>query len=428
MNIRSLIKKTTKIRIAVLLIILGVCIVVLMDKRRTESALVSQGSDIAASIWPLLAFLPPGDFEPANSPRTQEVTLKSGLSLKAEFEFGEEMNPWPSLISLTYQADKPGDKKHRLVTINPPFVKGEPKVEFMNKSGAKEADAKLKGEINRDLQEMNSILSAKRPGLSPFDWQEMEGGFQTATAYMRYGPRLGGRELHMARFNPAGFDFQPWHEKELGIDSPKETLGIEGWAARLPLAASIINGGQYEVDRSYIGWLRRDGHYISEQRKRSWSAFFVSNPQAEAGSGAPKATIIDAEESGRSLRPETYENIMQSLMLLDAKGKIRVNNSFHLASRAAVAEDKEGWIWFIMAPGAISLHDLATVLSDLALKLARVLCLDGGFEAQIMWRESDGEDFMDIARYLVFPGETIYSPFMGRTLPSVITAIPVNFD
>ena len=427
MNIRNFIRKTQKIRIVVLLLLLAVCVAVLIDKRRVESALVSGGSDISAAVWPLLAFLPPGDLEPANRSRTQEAVLKSGLSLKAEFEFAEDNNPWPSQITLTYYADEP-DKKHRLITISPPFVNGKAKVELVDGGREKKADSKLIREISRDLQEMNSVLTDRRPILSPFGWQDLEGGFQTATVYMRYGPRLGGRELRLARFDPAGFDFKPWHELELGLSSPRDQLDITGWAERLPEAAAIINGGQYEADRSYIGWLRRDGRYISEQRKRGWSAYLVSNPQAEAGTDAPQATIIDVEEPGRELRPETYDNVMQSLMLLDAKGKIRVNNSFHLASRAAVAEDREGRIWFIMAPGAISLHDLATVLSDPSLSLMRVLCLDGGFEAQIAWRKNGGERFKDIARYLVFPGETIYSPYMGRTLPSVIAAVPADGD
>lgn len=77
-----------------------------------------------------------------------------------------------------------------------------------------------------------------------------------------------------------------------------------------------------------------------------------------------------------------------------------------------------------MAPGAISLYDLALALKDPALGLVRVLCLDGGFEAQIWWKNPDEPPQSVTAEYLVFPTETVYAPGMFRSLPSVIAAVP----
>ena len=280
------------------------------------------------------------------------------------------------------------------------------------------------GKMIADLNALRDVLAKEWPLLSKFRWQIRESGLETATAYMRYGPRLGGRELHLIRFDPAKFTFKPWHERELGLADKNEEINIDGWAKKLPSALALINGGQYHVDRSYIGWLKRDGKFISGAAKSGWSGYLVSGPSGRNSNPAtPYSTIIDMEEKGRKLKPADYENIMQSLMLRDAYGKIRVNNSFHLASRAAIGEDEEGRILFIMNPGAISLHDLAVVLGDPALNLKRALCLDGGFEAQMLWRDKDGEIFKSQAQYLVFPNETIYSPSLFRSLPSVIEAV-----
>ena len=71
-----------------------------------------------------------------------------------------------------------------------------------------------------------------------------------------------------------------------------------------------------------------------------------------------------------------------------------------------------------MNPGAISLHDLATVLKSPELGLTRALCLDGGFEAQLFVRR---HDFISLGEYLGFPNETVYIPGLYHTLPSVIT-------
>ena len=423
MNFRLFLKKTKKIRIGLLLTILLICLGVLIDKRRTESALVSAGSELAGAIWALTPYLPPGDQDQANVPRSLEVKLPDGSALKLDFRFEDRNSPWPSRLRLIYYPDEPAHADHKNLEIIPPGENKEAEITLIKASDQTEAGGKILRQTVDALQPFNEHLSKNWPKLSDFSWKDEEAGLQMATAYMRYGPRLGGRELRLVRFDPDFFDFKPWHEQEFAPLTEREQMDISGWAEKLPFLPALINGGQYQVDRSYIGWLRRDGSFISAKAHRNWSGYFVSRPTREASKNLPSATIVDLEEKGRKLNPKDFENIMQSLMLRDAGGNIRVNNSFHLASRAAIGEDESGRILFIMNPGAISLHDLALVLGDPALNLKRVLCLDGGFEAQIL-RRSGEETFMDKAQYLVFPNETIYSPHMFRTLPSIIGAVP----
>jgi uncharacterized protein YigE (DUF2233 family) len=244
-----------------------------------------------------------------------------------------------------------------------------------------------------------------------------------AVLKLRYGLRMGSRELYIMRLDPAKFSFKPWHEKEFGIQEELDGLDIAAWADTLPQARLLINGGQYYQDRSYIGLLSRDGAWLSSKKHRTWKGFLLSDPNDSAPAGSPAATVLDQARNQASIAPEFYQNVMQTLMLLDDSGKIRVNNSFHLASRAAIAQGEDGFIYFIMTSGAISLHDLAVVLKDPALKLRRVLCLDGGFEAQIFWRRPDGSQTMVKAEYLVFPTETFHWN-MYRSLPSVIAVLP----
>jgi len=416
-------KKPNPWRLMILITILAVCGVKLHQKMQIEAALVDDGGDLKAAVWRLGAFLPPGDQDSANAARRFQATLPDGLTLAAELEFAEPLMPWPTRLLLTARPDQPGHPDHLVLEMGPPFNETG---KVVGAGGSIPATAEQLKQAAERLTALADDLSARWPLLEKFDWRTLEPGLETATAYLRYGPRLGPRRLHLARLDPDKFTLKPWHETDFQIDGLKDGRNIDGWSRLLPQAALLINGGQYEPDRSYIGLLRRDGHWLASKRHSSWQGFVVSEPGPEAPPNAPRAAVLDLELNEPPLAPEHYLNVMQSLMLLDSRGRVRVKNSYYLASRAAIGQDDQGRLWAIMAPGAISLRDLALALKDPALGLVRVLCLDGGFEAQIWWPDPAGPPHSVTAEYLVFPTETVYAPQMFRSLPSVIAAVPAG--
>lgn len=399
----------------ILITILAVCAVKLHQKIQIETALVDDGGALKAAVWRLGAFLPPGDQDLANVPRKLQATLSDGVTLAADLEFAEPFLPWPTRLTLTVRLGQPQHPDHLVLVMTHPFDQtGVRVLSQAAYSPAGETQYRVAAEM---LSAIADILSAAWPRLEKFDWQRIAPGLETATAYLRYGPRLGPRQLYLARLEPDKFDFKPWHEADFQIDGFKEGVNIDGWSRLLPQATLLINGGQYELDRSYIGLLRRDGSWLASERHNSWQGFLVSEPGPDAPANAPRAAVLDLELRELPLRPEQYLNVMQSLMLLDSRGRIRVKDSYYLASRAAIGQDREGRIWAIMCPGAISLHDLALTLKDPSLDLVRVLCLDGGFEAQIWWKNNADPPLSVTAEYLVFPNETVYAPQMFRSLP-----------
>ncbi len=400
-------------RLGVLLLILAVCLVRLADKRRTEAALVADASELAQAVWELSALLPEGETDPAVTPRRFQAVLPDGRSLAVDMDFNDPFSAWPARLSLVYQADEPADRLR--LEVRPPFdrptVSGGP------------GPAMPPRDIAADLRALKQRLDILWPRLEPFDWRRTAPGCDTAEIPLRYGVRMGPRVMRVVRLDPKLYDFKPYHERDFNITDEREALNIEGWQRLLSSAVALINGGQYFTNRDYIGILRRDGQYLSGKARQSWSGYLVSGPRPGAPAGAPRAAVLDMERE-KTLNPEHFDQIMQSLMLLDDSGKIRVNNSYYLASRAGVGQDAQGRIWLIMVPGAISLHDWATVLMDPALGLTRVLCLDGGFEAQLAFKNPDGRDEVFTAEYLVFPTETVYAKGIFRSLPSVIAAEP----
>lgn len=330
-------KKPNPWRLMILITILAVCGVKLHHKMRIEAALVSDGGGLEAAVWRLGAFLPPGDQEPANVPRHFQATLPDGLSLAADMEFAEEMIPWPSRLLLTVRPGQPEHTDHLVLEMVPPF--NETGVKVLGVSGSVPAEAGQYKRAGALLTALADDLSVRWPLLEKFDWRTAEHGLETATAYLRYGPRLGPRQLYLARLEPDKFTLKPWHENDFQIDGAQDGRNIDGWSQLLPQAALLINGGQYEHDRSYIGLLRRDGDWLVSRRHRSWQGFVVSGPGPGAPPNAPRAAVLDLELNEPPLKPEQYLNVMQSLMLLDSQGRVRVNNSYYLASRAAVGQD-----------------------------------------------------------------------------------------
>jgi hypothetical protein len=75
-------------------------------------------------------------------------------------------------------------------------------------------------------------------------------------------------------------------------------------------------------------------------------------------------------------------------MVLDRLGRIRVRDTDRLASRSALARDRDGLLWLVVAPGAISLYDLALLLGRL--DLVSAVGLDGGLETQVALATPEG--------------------------------------
>jgi uncharacterized protein YigE (DUF2233 family) len=208
------------------------------------------------------------------------------------------------------------------------------------------------------LTRLNERLLEGRPRLGEITWRENAPGFEMARVRLKFGARLGPDDLFLARFDPAKYAFQPYHESEFPESNP---TALSGWAERFPEAAALINGGQYYPNRSPMGTLTRNGLELSETTHPQWKGFLASQPAEAAPPGAPLATIIDTQPSGR-LRPEGYRDVIQSFMLLDQYGLIRVRDSHNLAGRSAVGQDREGRVILIMTPSAMTLYDLALAL------------------------------------------------------------------
>ncbi len=187
--------------------------------------------------------------------------------------------------------------------------------------------------------------------------------------------RGSGRVVFVRFLQP--MEFVPFHFRKQGLESP---LTIEQWADTLQ-APVVINAGQFDERLNYLGWLKADGNWLGPTLKPAWKALLVSGPLV----GPPFAGIIDLETTKPEIE-NSYKHVVQSMMLFDESGDVRVRDTDLAACRAFVGQDHAGHIVFGVTEGAMTLADLARWLHQSDLQLRRAMNLDGGIEAQIVIR------------------------------------------
>lgn len=385
------------------------------DERGGARADFSGNERLREAVWKLAAFVPAGK---SGGERTLVVDSVSGLPpVTISLTFGEPLDPWPVKLRLNFRAEDYSPSTFLTLTDARPFGGPNIRLTGLEPQKAYRREAADPAALLTDLlTRLNARLLKVRPRLGPVTWRENAPGFEAGRARLLYGARLGPDDLYLVRFDPARFAFRPYHESEY---SGAGQVNIGGWAERLSSAVALINSGQYYPDRSYMGLLNRADHKLSAKAHPQWKGFLVSEPKASAPPGAPAATLIDLQNHPELWLPEHYQNVMQSFMLLDRKGRVRVRDSRSLAGRAAVGQDREGRLLLIMTPAAITLFDLALVLKSPDLGLSQVMGLDGGFESQLLLRQN-GTPFFTGGQFSITEKRAVYIPGYHPTLPAVL--------
>jgi hypothetical protein len=208
----------------------------------------------------------------------------------------------------------------------------------------------------------------------------------------------------------------PYHYEDEKLEGPQP---IEEWAKRVQ-APVLFNAGQFDENLDHLGWLKRDGRFISERKKDQWKALLLSGPV----DGGIWARIADLEQADAGVE-KRYRHAIQSMMLLDDRGKLRVRDTDKTACRTIVAEDRAGRILIIITEGAVSLADMARWLPEQDLDIVRAMNMDGGIESQLAVRTGE----LDLSFYGQYgTGTTVFEGGPGTIrfpIPAVIAVRPL---
>ena len=271
------------------------------------------------------------------------------------------------------------------------------------------------------LEQLLDVL--KQPGevFEPFEWRLVAEGLEMARPKARRFIRLGREELIMLRFDPAMYYVVPYSFAE---SENYVSAGIQRWSERIPEALALINSGQYYPDDRYIGLQVKDGKDWGTGLHSRWKAILLSGllPGHES-ENAPPGKILDLQYESFDPVDSPYRYVLQSFMLLDQRGAVRVRSSDRLASRSVIAQDRQGRLLLMVAPGACSLYELALLLKQSDLQIMKAMSLDGGIESQVLIRTPSGKEVVsgewsiDERRQYRYVGP---SP----SLPAVLAVLP----
>ena len=217
----------------------------------------------------------------------------------------------------------------------------------------------------------------------------------------------------------------PYHSDTLAL--PSQPQAIEAWAARLG-APVVFNSGQFDPQMQYLGLLKSRGRWLSAQRQGTFMGLLVSGPLSlRAQRQGLHSRIVDlAAPPWRDVPLQSvvdgWDNVVQSMMLVDDAAQVRVRRSELAACRTVVAQDRQGRLLLVFTEGAVTLHELARWLAKSPLQIERAMNLDGGFESQLALRTPE----LQLTLYGQYGGGRVLqgAPMVHVPLPAVIAVEP----
>ncbi len=153
----------------------------------------------------------------------------------------------------------------------------------------------------------------------------------------------------------------------------------EAWAKLRGLLA-VTNAGMFHPDGSPVGHARTEGQVLTASRRKQYQAFLVLDPVEQ---GLPAVRMLDPDcDDVEALLPR-YRTVLQSIRMVDCKGKNRWSAQPRLWSAVVLGLDTQGRLLVIHSRSPYRMHDFVGVLQKLPLGVARLMYLEGGPEASL---------------------------------------------
>ncbi len=189
-------------------------------------------------------------------------------------------------------------------------------------------------------------------------------------------------------------------------------------------APILCNGGFYQENFLPAGRILVNGTFIGPYNNKAMKGMFLAEPK-KGFETLPKATLIDLKDPQSEQLMASYEQGIQSFpILLDPKGRVRVNESSFQANRTILARDRQGILYLIITEKPyFTLYRLGHYLKELPLGLELVLNLDGGTRTQLQIQLKQFKYLFEGQGNSLEPAR-FFSPDRAAKLPTVLGIFP----
>jgi hypothetical protein len=223
------------------------------------------------------------------------------------------------------------------------------------------------------------LLAALVPAIPvAADWSALAPGMEFQWLRPTQATAPGDARIAILRMDPAAWQLEVAGLPPAGADAGRSA---RDWAKAHGLAAAI-NAGMFAPDyRTHVGYLEWRGQVLSSRINgyRSVAAFDPRDPGAR-----PPFRIFDLD-GGVTLQGirKDYASLVQNLRLIKRPGVSRWSAGGRPWSEAALGEDRDGRILFILSRAPIAMHDLNRELLSAGIGVVAAQHLEGGAQAQL---------------------------------------------
>ena len=225
-------------------------------------------------------------------------------------------------------------------------------------------------------------VSSEGSGLCPPQWREVSPGISFTRVEATRFWRGGSRRIGVVRLDPAVCRIEPYHESEF---PGRAQASARVWQERLAVQV-IFNAGLYDESRTHLGTLLRGRQNVGGVAHPRWKGVLVSDSDLQNG---PRAKLLDLSIDTDREQVSGYANAVQTMMLFDRAGEIRVRRTERTAARTVMAEGDDGRLYVFVTEGHYTLWETAKLLRESGWGLTAAIALDGGNEANLAVRGND---------------------------------------
>jgi uncharacterized protein YigE (DUF2233 family) len=241
--------------------------------------------------------------------------------------------------------------------------------------GCSTHNPKVRDALNTAMQKTGGAMAApaQGPQLAQGAWTTLEPGLD-AGLFRAPG---AGAEIVVVRMDTARLD--------LDILAASEHNGAfhtaAQWAGGQNLVAAV-NAGMYLDDTrgTSVGYMKRAGNVLSARDPADYKAALAFGPRDPA---LPPVQIIDMQCHDYAALREQYDNVIQSIRMIDCNGNNVWQPSDKRHTQAAAATDRSGRMLFAYVDEPLSTYDFIQALLALPLDIQSAMYLEGGPPTQL---------------------------------------------
>lgn len=210
-------------------------------------------------------------------------------------------------------------------------------------------------------------------------WKRLEAGLELGTFPAPRPSATGDSIIRILRIDPERFDLRLANASAPGEG---QLLTARQWCERQGLVAAI-NASMYQADyKTSVSLMRSEGH-VNNPRVSKDNSILAWGPKTP---DLPRVMMIDRQRDDFERLKGLYRSLVQNIRVISWEGTNVWQQQARRWSNALVGIDGDGRLLFIHVRSPYSVHDLAEMLLNLPIGIARAMYVEGGAQAQLYVR------------------------------------------